>query len=207
MLKPVTGTTTYHVWLSHTFSHFFLARNCLPILSVTIIEMQAISGRAANRSVVSRGQKAGRGALRVECRDYPRPDFSESDTYQEAKALSTKLRSAPRPAQPKKVVIAGAGLAGLSAAKSLSDAGHIPIVLEGRDVLGGKVTDRSIEDCVAGDSLLFGEIIRKGYGNPNGYKPLYQLITIIMVCLGCCMEGRGWGLVRDRPAYLLWCLP
>jgi monoamine oxidase len=37
------------------------------------------------------------------------------------------------------VVIIGAGLAGLSAAKYLSDAGHIPIVLEGRDVLGGKV--------------------------------------------------------------------
>jgi monoamine oxidase len=37
------------------------------------------------------------------------------------------------------VVIIGAGLAGLSTAKYLSDAGHTPIVLEGRDVLGGKV--------------------------------------------------------------------
>lgn len=37
------------------------------------------------------------------------------------------------------MVIAGAGLAGLSTAKYLSDAGHIPIVLEARDVLGGKV--------------------------------------------------------------------
>ena len=39
-----------------------------------------------------------------------------------------------------KVVIAGAGLAGLSAAKYLVDAGHEPIVLESRDVLGGKVS-------------------------------------------------------------------
>ena len=31
------------------------------------------------------------------------------------------------------------GLAGLSTAKYLSDAGHIPILLEARDVLGGKV--------------------------------------------------------------------
>lgn len=38
-----------------------------------------------------------------------------------------------------RVAIAGAGLAGLSCAKYLTDAGHIPIVLERRDVLGGKV--------------------------------------------------------------------
>jgi 15-cis-phytoene desaturase len=38
-----------------------------------------------------------------------------------------------------RVAIAGAGLAGLSCAKYLSDAGHTPIVLEARDVLGGKV--------------------------------------------------------------------
>ena len=38
-----------------------------------------------------------------------------------------------------RVAIAGAGLAGLSCAKYLSDAGHTPIVLERRNVLGGKV--------------------------------------------------------------------
>jgi len=38
-----------------------------------------------------------------------------------------------------RVAIAGAGLAGLSCAKYLTDAGHIPMVLERRDVLGGKV--------------------------------------------------------------------
>ena len=37
------------------------------------------------------------------------------------------------------VAIAGAGLAGLSCAKYLTDLGHTPIVLERRDVLGGKV--------------------------------------------------------------------
>ena len=46
----------------------------------------------------------------------------------------------PRPERPLRVVIAGAGLAGLSTAKHLVDAGHHPVVLEGRDVLGGKVT-------------------------------------------------------------------
>ncbi|BAY13104.1 15-cis-phytoene desaturase [Calothrix sp. NIES-2098] len=38
-----------------------------------------------------------------------------------------------------RVAIAGAGLAGLACAKYLTDAGHTPIVLERRDVLGGKV--------------------------------------------------------------------
>lgn len=73
------------------------------------------------------------------CRDYPKPPFETSGTFQEAQTLSQKLRNAPRPEKPLKVVVIGAGLAGLSTAKYLSDAGHIPIVLEGRDVLGGKV--------------------------------------------------------------------
>lgn len=72
-------------------------------------------------------------------RDYPKPPFETAGTFLEAQALSQKLKNAPRPEKPLKVVIIGAGLAGLSTAKYLSDAGHIPIVLEGRDVLGGKV--------------------------------------------------------------------
>ena len=45
-----------------------------------------------------------------------------------------------------RVAIAGAGLAGLSCAKYLSDAGHTPIVVEARDVLGGKVAAWQDED-------------------------------------------------------------
>ena len=45
-----------------------------------------------------------------------------------------------------RVAIAGAGLAGLSCAKYLVDAGHTPIVLEQRDVLGGKVAAWKDED-------------------------------------------------------------
>ena len=45
-----------------------------------------------------------------------------------------------------RVVIAGAGLAGLSCAKYLVDNGHIPIILEARDVLGGKVAAWKDED-------------------------------------------------------------
>ncbi|GLC43868.1 securin [Pleodorina starrii] len=88
----------------------------------------------------------GRRALEVVARDYPKPAFETAETFQEAQALSAKLKNAPRPAKSLKVVIAGAGLAGLSAAKYLADAGHQPIVLEGRDVLGGKVAAWKDED-------------------------------------------------------------
>ncbi|MCP9884815.1 15-cis-phytoene desaturase [Synechococcus sp. ATX 2A4] len=45
-----------------------------------------------------------------------------------------------------RVAIAGAGLAGLSCAKYLCDAGHTPVLLEGRSVLGGKVAAWQDED-------------------------------------------------------------
>ena len=45
-----------------------------------------------------------------------------------------------------RIAIAGAGLAGLSCAKYLVDAGHTPIVYERRDVLGGKVAAWKDED-------------------------------------------------------------
>jgi 15-cis-phytoene desaturase len=71
--------------------------------------------------------------------DFPRPPLEDTETFQEATALSLFMKNAPRPAEKKRVAIIGAGLAGLSAAKYVADAGHIPIVLESRDVLGGKV--------------------------------------------------------------------
>ncbi|MBO9997524.1 MAG: 15-cis-phytoene desaturase [Cyanobacteria bacterium SID2] len=45
-----------------------------------------------------------------------------------------------------RVAIAGAGLAGLSCAKYLADLGHTPVVLERRNVLGGKVAAWKDED-------------------------------------------------------------
>jgi 15-cis-phytoene desaturase len=79
-----------------------------------------------------------RERLRVIAKDFPRPNLEESGTFREARKLSNFIKNAPRPAEPKTVAIIGAGLAGLSAAKYLVDAGHKPIVLEARDVLGGK---------------------------------------------------------------------
>jgi len=41
------------------------------------------------------------GAVSVKAQDYPKPPFEEAGTFQEAAALSTKLMTAPRPAQKK----------------------------------------------------------------------------------------------------------
>ncbi|GBF82692.1 15-cis-phytoene desaturase [Aphanothece sacrum] len=58
-----------------------------------------------------------------------------------------------------RVAIAGAGLAGLSCAKYLVDAGHTPIVLERRDVLGGKIAawkDKDGDWYETGLHIFFG---------------------------------------------------
>ncbi|KAK4349760.1 hypothetical protein RND71_029073 [Anisodus tanguticus] len=77
--------------------------------------------------------------LKVVCVDYPRPELDNTVNYVEAAFLSSSFGTSPRPTKPLEIVIAGAGLGGLSTAKYLADAGHKPILLEARDVLGGKV--------------------------------------------------------------------
>lgn len=97
--------------------------------------------------------------LRVVARDFPKPNFETSGTFQDAVTLSDKLRLAERPDKPLTVVIAGAGLAGLCTAKYLADAGHKPIVLESRDVLGGKVL-RSVK---LGLLVVVSQLLRLTY--------------------------------------------
>ncbi|PIA50460.1 hypothetical protein AQUCO_01300890v1 [Aquilegia coerulea] len=76
---------------------------------------------------------------KIVCIDYPRPELDNTVNFLEAAYFSSTFRTASRPTKPLQIVIAGAGLAGLSTAKYLADAGHKPILLEARDVLGGKV--------------------------------------------------------------------
>ncbi|KAL4443737.1 hypothetical protein ABPG75_011474 [Micractinium tetrahymenae] len=105
----------------------------------------ALRGAAVQQG--SAGRRAGRqGRLAVQARDFPKPAFEDEKTFQEMAAISAAIKAAPRPQHPLSVVIAGAGLAGLSTAKYLVDAGHKPIVLESRDVLGGKVAAWKDED-------------------------------------------------------------
>uniref|UniRef100_A0A0E0K9R7 Phytoene dehydrogenase n=1 Tax=Oryza punctata TaxID=4537 RepID=A0A0E0K9R7_ORYPU len=82
------------------------------------------------------------GALQVVSQDFPRPPLENTINFLEAGQLSSFFRNSERPTKPLQVVIAGAGLGGLSTAKYLADAGHKPILLEARDVLGGKLLGR-----------------------------------------------------------------
>ena len=100
----------------------------------------AMRGTAVAQQRGGSAARAGRqGAVRTQARDFPKPEFEVDKTFQEMAAISAAIKAQPRPQHPLSVVIAGAGLAGLSTAKYLVDAGHKPIVLESRDVLGGKV--------------------------------------------------------------------
>ncbi|XP_047341094.1 15-cis-phytoene desaturase, chloroplastic/chromoplastic [Impatiens glandulifera] len=93
-----------------------------------------------------RQQKDDAHLLKVVCIDYPRPEIDGAVNFLEAASLSSSFRSSTRPEKPLKIVIVGAGLAGLSTAKYLADAGHKPILLEARDVLGGKLAAWKDED-------------------------------------------------------------
>ncbi|KAL4024038.1 hypothetical protein IC575_017811 [Cucumis melo] len=93
-----------------------------------------VSGRHVSRKLYK-----GALPLKIVCVDYPRPQIDDTVNFIEAASLSASFRASARPRKPLKVVIAGAGLAGLSTAKYLADAGHKPVLLEARDVLGGKV--------------------------------------------------------------------
>jgi 15-cis-phytoene desaturase len=88
-----------------------------------------------------------------------RPDFSNVGEHKEAKARVQALKDRTRPLSPKRVIVMGGGLAGLSTAKHLVDAGHIPIVLEARDLLGGKIAawkDQDGDYSETGLHVFFG---------------------------------------------------
>jgi monoamine oxidase len=61
-----------------------------------------------------------------------------------AAAAPARARSAPLPHGPYDVIILGAGLAGLTAARRLAAAGASVVVLEARDRVGGRVLNESI---------------------------------------------------------------
>lgn len=94
-------------------------------------------------------------------KDYPKPNVENTDNYREAALLSQKFKSMNGRSLtgPKKVAIIGGGLSGLACARYLVDAGHTPLVLEARDVLGGKVSawqDKDGDWIETGLHIFFG---------------------------------------------------
>merc|ERR1719171_506000 len=72
--------------------------------------------------------------------------MKKTANFREAAALSAKFAELRAAGERKRVAVIGGGLSGLAAAKYLADAGHEPVVLEARDVLGGKVSAWQDED-------------------------------------------------------------
>jgi 15-cis-phytoene desaturase len=109
---------------------------------------------------------------RVALNGIARPNLERtSKPFNEAEQNVQAIKEKPRPSEPKKVIVIGGGLAGLSTAKHLVDAGHIPIVLEARDLLGGKVAAWRDED---GDVTETGLHVFFG-AYPNAMKLFKEL--------------------------------
>ncbi|KAG0626735.1 hypothetical protein M758_2G147400 [Ceratodon purpureus] len=83
-----------------------------------------------------------------------------------APAIKARL---PAERKKAKVVIVGAGLAGLGAAKHLMACGHEVLVLEGRQRPGGRVYTKRMEvDSVHAAADLGGSVVTGMHGNPLG---------------------------------------
>ena len=137
------------------------------VVGLSAPAMSALSSRAAvgqrvraRVAVPSATSPSSRRPLRVVAEDFPQPaQIKNTDNYRDAEALSKKLKELKGMGEKKKVVIVGGGLSGLACAKYLVDAGHEPVVLEGRDVLGGKVSawkDKDGDWIETGLHIFFG---------------------------------------------------
>lgn len=87
------------------------------------------------------------------------PDLSQVASHIQARKAVRERKDLPRPQHPARVIIMGGGLAGLSTAKHLVDAGHVPVLLEARNLPGGKVaawTDDDGDVSETGLHVFFG---------------------------------------------------
>ncbi|CAM9819271.1 unnamed protein product, partial [Sphacelaria rigidula] len=152
--------------MARTCAGALLALSCATTLSSAFVPSTLTSFRGSGSLQCARRCRNGISSMVFDYpapgvrKDYPRPPLEEtSENQREAAALSQSFVDSPRPDRPLKVAVIGAGLAGLSCAKYLSDAGHKPVVLEARDVLGGKVSawqDKDGDWVETGLHIFFG---------------------------------------------------
>jgi 15-cis-phytoene desaturase len=109
--------------------------------SSVLLLLAASAAAFAPHTRVNTGLKTSSGTNNLVMKDYPKPNVEDTENYRNFEALSKSFQTTLNAnGSPKKVAIIGGGLSGLSCAKYLADAGHIPTVYEARDVLGGKVS-------------------------------------------------------------------
>ena len=86
-------------------------------------------------------------------------NIANTRNYIEAQQQSTYISSLNKGRKDGKIVIVGGGLSGLACGKYLADAGYKPIIIEARDVLGGKVSawqDKDGDWIETGLHIFFG---------------------------------------------------
>lgn len=117
------------------------------VLSAALLASTAVAFQPhiplTSRTSTNNGRLATTGASTLVMKDYPKPNVEDTQNYRDATALSRSFATSLKvtdDSQRKNVAIIGGGLSGLSCAKYLTDAGHVPTVYEARDVLGGKVS-------------------------------------------------------------------
>ncbi len=128
-------------------------------LTVPFLSLLAVASCAAFAPTI---QTSNTKSRTFELNGIPRPNLEKTsapfrEAQQNVQDIKDKAKSSST--TPKKVLIMGGGLAGLSTAKHLVDAGHIPIVLEARGLLGGKVAawrDKEGDVTETGLHVFFG---------------------------------------------------
>ena len=130
----------------------------MKILALSFLSALSVNGFVPGVSIAP--STSSRSVFKVALNGLPRPNLEKTSApFNEAYQIVQDIKQKPRPTQPKKVIVVGGGLAGLSTAKHLVDAGHIPIVLEARDLLGGKVAawrDKDGDVTETGLHVFFG---------------------------------------------------
>ncbi|GKY93636.1 hypothetical protein MPSEU_000331000 [Mayamaea pseudoterrestris] len=113
----------------------------------------------ARLSVPSRTATSSSSNNRLVMKDYPKPNVENTDNYRLYNELSRSFQTTLKSDKPQKVAIIGGGLSGLACAKYLVDAGHVPVVYEAREMLGGKVSawqDKDGDWIETGLHIFFG---------------------------------------------------
>ena len=130
----------------------------MKIFALSLLSASSVNGFVPGVSISP--NTFTRSASKVVLNGIPRPNLEKTSApFREVANSIQEIKQKPRPTQPKKVLVIGGGLAGLSTAKHLVDAGHIPIVLEARDLLGGKVAawrDKDGDVTETGLHVFFG---------------------------------------------------
>jgi monoamine oxidase len=102
--------------------------------------------------------------------------------------------------QGRRIVVAGAGLAGLSAAHELARHGASVTLVEGRDRVGGRVWTRRAGMAAGQHAELGGEFVDHDHGAMRRLTEQFGLDLVPVLPGGFTHRYRAPGAVRSRSA-------